>query len=495
MPIDKVYSVNEISLKIQKVIQGLVPGNIKIRGEITNLSLSKAGHLYFDLKDDKANISTALFRNSISYIHSHNNKVKIRLLFSNEPIILEHGMEIIAEGSLNTYIKASRYQMIIDNISLKDDIGALHKRFLKLREKLEKEGYFQKEKKIPIPLYPEKIAIITSATGAAIKDIYDTLNNVPFIDKKLFAVSVQGDKAPRDIIEKLNIINFDYGDQFDLILLARGGGSYEDLFCFNDEELVKKIYASKIPVITAIGHERDFTLSDFVSDKSAITPTAGASHIISGYIMAYESIEKTMKKIKYLMDGKLKSLEEKIKYLSSARIRPLVQTRINNQKQYIETLFYDKADTYISNYVKEQKQKAEYNLHQKILPKINTEVLDKRHLIKNRMDNAYTLLAGKISEYKLILSRNNPRHIRTDLINLINKNRQRISYYINTIENLSPNSLLKKGYSITYDQRGNILNNIADIFENEMIITKLYKGTIKSNIVKINNDKEESKNE
>lgn len=229
-----------------------------VRGEISNFVRSNSGHLYFTLKDSTSALRCVMWKNTA-----------MRLPFSPRD-----GQAVEAHGSINIYEAQGQYQLYADSLRPAGE-GALYQEFLRLKSRLEAEGLFAADHKRPLPQFPRRIGIVTSPTGAALRDILNTLRRrYPLVEAFIAPTSVQGDEAPAGIVAAIQALN-----QFvqpDLILLARGGGSIEDLWAFNDERVARAIFASASPIICGVGHETDFTIADFVSDLRAPTPTASA---------------------------------------------------------------------------------------------------------------------------------------------------------------------------------------------------------------------------
>lgn len=233
--------------------------NVFLVGEISNFTDHyKTGHYYFSLKDENAQIKAVMFRQ---------NAIKLKF----RP---ENGLKVIVRGRVSLYEAAGSYQVFADDMQ-PDGVGALNLAFEQLKERLEQEGLFEAAHKKPIPRYPKRIGVITSETGAAVQDILQILGRrFPYAEVVLAPVLVQGDGAPAQMVEALDTLNTLHN--IDVIIIGRGGGSAEDLWAFNDERLAYAVYRSKIPVISAVGHETDFTICDFVADLRAPTPSAAA---------------------------------------------------------------------------------------------------------------------------------------------------------------------------------------------------------------------------
>lgn len=262
----KHLSVTELTSKIKGVLEPAFH-DIWVQGEVSNFRPAASGHLYFSLKDSGSAISAALFGAG----------AKKKLGFD-----LRDGLQVLCRGKVSIYAPRGNYQFIIDQIEPLG-AGALQIAFEQLKSKLAAEGLFDPERKKSLPQFPKKIAVITSPTGAVIRDMLNILKRrAPHIEVLVIPAVVQGEEAPRQLIRGLEAAN-KYG-LAEIIVLARGGGSVEDLWCFNDENLARAIAASELPVISAVGHEIDFTISDFVSDLRAPTPSA-AAEIVSGHWM------------------------------------------------------------------------------------------------------------------------------------------------------------------------------------------------------------------
>ena len=258
------YTVSEINKVARQMLEDNL-GSVWLRGEVSNLKRAASGHTYFTLKDDKAEISAVRFKSASPFLPA-----------PTQP--LEDGMEILAYGRATLYEPRGRYQFIVSLVQ-PTGLGALQVAFEQLKRKLDKEGLFDEAHKQPLPLYPLHIGVVTSPTGAAIRDIISvTSRRFPLTEIYLFPSSVQGDAAGAEIVSAIaSAQRFSASHTaLDLLIVGRGGGSLEDLNVFNAETVARAIYACKIPVISAVGHEIDFTISDFVSDRRAPTPSAAA---------------------------------------------------------------------------------------------------------------------------------------------------------------------------------------------------------------------------
>ncbi len=317
LPERRVLTVSDLTSRIKSDLEESFY-DIWIEGEISNLRIPASGHSYLTLKDEASQIRAVIFRSS-----ARNIKFE-----------LKDGMHIICHGRLTVYEPRGEYQIVIDLVE-PQGIGALQFAFEQLKEKLAKEGLFDPERKRPIPLLPRKIGIVTSSTGAAIRDMLNIINrrfaNVHII---INPVPVQGEGAGAEIARAIAEMN-EFED-IDVLIVGRGGGSLEDLWAFNEEIVARAIYNSRIPVISAVGHEIDFTIADFVADLRAPTPSAAAELVVKNKIDLMEGLSHLFSRlkngIKTLFDTKQSALREEIRAMKDPA------TRINEYIQRIDDL-------------------------------------------------------------------------------------------------------------------------------------------------------------
>jgi len=294
-----IYSVSDITHVVKMLIEENIPA-IWVEGEISNFKAHYSGHLYFTLKDENAQLSAVMWKSRTS----------------NLSFTLEDGMLVQAYGNITLYEKSGRYQ--IDIIEMQPaGRGRLQAEFERLKHKLEAEGLFDVSHKKSIPRYPNSIGIVTSETGAALQDILNILKRrAPQVNIILRPVKVQGEGAAREIAEGVRELNI--YKNLDLIIVGRGGGSLEDLWAFNEEIVARAIYNSEIPVISAVGHEIDFTISDFVSDLRAPTPSAAAELAVPDRKELIENLLNLSKQLEVTYKNRINSLKEKIQSLAKS---------------------------------------------------------------------------------------------------------------------------------------------------------------------------------
>ena len=306
---DTVYlTVSQVNDYIKTVIDNdKVLSSVNIRGEISNFTNHRTGHLYFSLKDDNSLIRAVMFKSSAD-------------ILKFQP---ENGMKITARGRISVFPRDGQYQFYAYSME-PDGIGSLYLAYEQLKKKLEAEGLFKDEHKKPIPKIPRRIGVITSPTGAAVRDIINVLGRrFPFAQVYIFPAQVQGDSAPGQLIEALNYFNDTRS--VDVIIIGRGGGSIEDLWAFNNEELARTIYACSIPVISAVGHQIDFTICDFVADIRAPTPSAAAELAVPETTELQHKFDNIISRMKILIENDLSAKHRRINDLSASRVlsRPM----------------------------------------------------------------------------------------------------------------------------------------------------------------------------
>jgi exodeoxyribonuclease VII large subunit len=259
----KVYSVTEITHHIRRLIQqDPILLEVSVKGELGECKISNAGHLHFTLMDEDSSLAGIMFRRDVQNL-------------AEKP---EYGQNVIVTGRIDIFHKRSTYQIYATDIR-PEGLGDLYIAFEKLKKKLEEEGLFKDEYKKPLPPFPMRIGVVTSKTGAAVRDIFKILGRrFPIADVVLASTAVQGEQAPPFIVEGIQRLN-SLGN-VDVMIVGRGGGSIEDLWCFNDESVARAVFASEVPVVSAVGHETDFTICDFVADVRAATPSAAAELVV-----------------------------------------------------------------------------------------------------------------------------------------------------------------------------------------------------------------------
>lgn len=319
MPI-KPISVSQLNSYIKRIIvTDPVLGNIAVTGEISNLVNHSSGHIYFTLKDENSRLNCFLAQDKVS----------------NLRFILSEGMDIIVYGNVSVYERGGTYSLNVRDIDASGQ-GALNVAFENLKEKLFKEGIFDNEHKKTLPFFPKKIAVITSPTGAAVRDIITTIKKrTTLVDVLVYPCLVQGTQAAQSIADAIIDVNSSFA-HVDLIILGRGGGSLEDLWAFNEEIVARAVYRSKIPIISAVGHETDNVITDYVADVRAATPTAAAEIAVGdaakvkNILMMHDPAE-----LGYALNKKILGFNEKCMYLKQ-NADSFIKLRLNEANRRLE---------------------------------------------------------------------------------------------------------------------------------------------------------------
>jgi exodeoxyribonuclease VII large subunit len=393
----KTLSVSEVSNYLKKIIDNdFILMNLSVKGEISNLKYHSSGHIYFSLKDEGSKINAIIFKDDA-----------LKLNFR-----LEEGMSIRVKGRVSIYPPSGNLQLYIKEVEEEGE-GDLFVRFEKLKEKLKKEGYFNEENKKPIPLFPKRIGIITSKTGAAIRDIINvSRRRNSLVDLVLYPAQVQGENAYKTIIDGIRY--FDEKKDVDVIILGRGGGSIEELWNFNEEDLAKEIFKCKIPIISAVGHETDFTISDFVSDLRAATPSQGAEIAVpleeDLYLNikgAEEFLNREITSLLLKEKEKVKSLEKILKLQSPKEKIVNSYIEVDNLKNRLESILLSKI------HIEKEKLKGINNLLMASNPisllnkgyaiiEEDREIIKSIEQLKNDKDIKITLKDGKVSGHFIL---------------------------------------------------------------------------------------------
>ncbi len=354
----KALKVSQVNNYIRRILQSdPVLTNISVQGEISNIKYHGNGHIYFTLKDS-------------------NSKLSCFVAYENTQFIkfpLDNGMEVTASGYIYVYEKNGNYSLNVTDIAV-SGMGNLHIAFEKLKEKLDKEGLFNPLNKKMLPGFPKKIALVTSATGAAIKDMVTTIQQKnKMVDILIFPCLVQGIYSASDISATIQLINDDFSD-VDTIIVGRGGGSMEELWPFNEEIVARTIYNSKIPVISAVGHETDFSISDFVADARAATPTAAAEMIVSDTNELAKYLAKLYKDMNFSMDKVIADHKNALNQHNMKVISSLIEYRIENRKILTEQLYKN-----LFSAMSEKVSRHHYTIQQY---HSNLENLNPKHILK-----------------------------------------------------------------------------------------------------------------
>ena len=428
----KEYSVSELNSSIKNIMENNF-NLIKVRGEISQTNKHSSGHIYFILKDGNSSISSICWRSTVPRLN----------------IKIEDGISVIVKGRITTYELQSKYQIIIDQVDYEGE-GALLKLLEQRKKKLSLLGYFDNKNKKLIPKFPSRIGVITSETGAVIKDIIHRVSERFPLELLLYPANVQGEKSLKDLIDGINYFNNTLSTP-DLIIIARGGGSLEDMMSFNEEELVKKISESKIPIISAVGHETDFTLCDLVADLRAPTPTAAAEIAVPDRKDLFFKINSSYTLMSNILLKKIG--EKKLNLEVFTNKFPNITNLINNKYQNLD-YFEEKIKDSLNIILKNSKIKFFSKVE-----KINKRILYQR----------IEFLYEKINSLN--------KGIKIQLKNFIQSKKTLITSSNRQLALLSYKNILRRGFSvIKYNQeliKDEIQINKGEIFEVEFYKSKL----------------------
>jgi len=440
----RVLTVTELTATVRRVLESQI-GQIWITGEVTNLRAQGSGHTYFSLKDANAQLSCVLFR--------------------SEPVahreFLQDGQMVILQGTLTVYEVRGQYQLRVTDIELRGQ-GALQVAFEKLKQKLQAEGLFAPERKRPIPRCPHRIGLVTSPTGAAIRDVLHVIERrQPGLEVVLSSCRVQGFGAAEEIACAIRLLNewsaSQPGQPLDLILITRGGGSLEDLWSFNEEIVARAIFDSAVPVVSAVGHEIDFTISDFVADLRAATPSAAAEIITEGAFASRKFLAETAPYLRQLIRQRMEQEEQALRRLTQGLSRLHPRTLLNQRLQYLDelhsTLFRCARQTFRKDRL------AWQNLQQRFLRVRPSLILLQRRQFVRDLERRL-----RDQSRSQVLSR---RHFFANLQTRLHL--------------LSPENILARGYSITTNAAtGRVIRAPSDIRAGTKLKTRLHQAEIRS---------------
>ncbi|MFF2887695.1 exodeoxyribonuclease VII large subunit [Paenibacillus sp. NPDC057967] len=434
----KVYSIKEINKYIRmKLETDLVLGDVWLRGEISNFTHHSSGHMYFTLKDSDSRLKCVMFA-------SHN----VRLPFKPK-----EGAKVMARGNISVYERDGNYQFYVMAMQ-PDGIGSLYLAFEQLKGKLESEGLFSSSRKRELPVYPKAIGVITSPTGAAVRDIITTIQRrYPFIPVYVYPVLVQGKGAAPSIVGAIEAMNR-FGD-CDVLIVGRGGGSLEELWAFNEESVARAIAASAIPVISAVGHETDFTIADFVADMRAATPTAAAE-------LAVPHI------------AELKQQRERM----SQRLIGAMQRSISTEKERLARIRRSPFFLHPRRYMLDQAQRLDRmkeQLEQRMYKRLSKEDARLSHL-QARLSARHPGATVQQSAKRLAIV---TRGLEMSVASMLKEHRLRLNGAMGQLDALSPLKVMARGYSLVYDSdSGRLIKSVNETKSGDAVQVRLMNGRL-----------------
>ncbi len=445
----EIISVGELNRSAKMILESNF-SSVSVLGEISNLAQPSSGHIYFTLKDAEGSIRCAMFKNQ-----------KMRMNFTPKD-----GDQCVLKGQVSLYTARGDYQLIVRQMQ-PAGVGNLMQQFEELKQKLDKEGLFDPLKKKDIPSPPKHIGVITSASTAALQDVITTIKRrAPSSQVTLSPAMVQGDTAPQAIIKALDLIllfNETSTNPIDIVLMTRGGGSIEDLWAFNNEDLAREIYDFPIPVISRVGHEIDFTIADFVADMRAPTPTAAAELATEFQFQLGDRLQEIQLGLINGLRNILQINKQKLDLLESNLKSP--QVILNEQKQKLD---------HIELRLKQAVEKK-FLFSQQSLALLQQSIAEK---------NPYKIIKELLKDIDL-LSKDMIKNF-TYLVENKSKSLEKIN---SNLHAFSPLAVLDRGYAIVQNASGQAIKNSQEVQEAELVTTRLSSGSFKSKIAGIKHDK------
>ncbi|WP_071395712.1 exodeoxyribonuclease VII large subunit [Bacillus tuaregi] len=420
--------------------------DVFVKGEISNYKQHSSGHMYFTLKDERARILAVMFS-------SANKKLKY------SP---ENGMKVLLRGSVSVFESSGQYQIYVKEMQ-PDGIGDLYLAFEQLKEKLAKEGLFASDNKKNLPQFPNTIGVVTSPTGAAIRDILTTIKRrYPIGNVLIFPALVQGEQAAPSIVSAIKQAN-DTKNQVDVLIIGRGGGSIEELWAFNEEMVARAIYESEVPIISAVGHETDFTIADFVADLRAPTPTGAAE-------LAVPHVDEWAERVLTRQTRLIRAIKEKISLQSSK----LERMERSYAFRYPHRLYEQKLEEL------DKRTEQLFTNSQKLftVKEAQLELIEKR-LARNHPD-------AKLQEATVHYEKS-LKSLTKAMMSVLAKKEADFSNRLSTLEALSPLKIMERGYSLTYNNEGQLLKSSRNVQIKDTVRIKLSDGALMCQVT----DKEE----
>lgn len=487
-PSHKIYLVSEITSEIKFLVEATYP-SLWVEGEISNFNQpATSGHFYFNLKDNNAQIRCVMWKSAHRFLRWRP----------------KDGMKVIVNGRLTVYENRGDYQIDVRQI-VPHGKGDLYAAFEQLKEKLQREGLFDPKRKRPIPMLPKKIGIITSPTGAVIRDMLNILNrrymNLQIL---IFPAKVQGEEAAATLVEGLGVLNR-YRD-IEVLIVARGGGSIEDLWPFNEETVARAIVASRIPVISAIGHETDTTIADFAADLRAPTPSAAAELVIGKKSEFVDKVLNLSNRLHSVLHNRVLRLRNQVHLMAQHRALSGVPQGIHTYQQTVDD-FAMRLRAGLNRYYQEQIRRLMQAQNQMSPAQLKHLIEVKRSKMNQAVDRMRTawnryhqtrtrrvfaarsgLSAGQLKHW-IEVDRSKLNHFvegfRRSLAVQINAGRTVLAGCAGKLDSLSPLAVLERGYSIAFDEQGNTIKQSSQTSAGQRIRVRLHQGKIKCEVKEI----------
>ena len=458
-----VVSVSDLNRSARRLLEGEFP-MVYVEGEISNFARPSSGHWYFTLKDDSAQLRSAMFRGRNS-----------RLRF-----VPRNGLQVMVRGKISLYEGRGEYQLIAEHMEEAGD-GALQRAFEKLKANLQLEGLFDESKKKNIPSMPEHVGIITSPTGAAIHDVLTVMRRrFPAVKISIIPVQVQGDASILQITNAIELANQFTADPFDIILLTRGGGSLEDLWSFNTEPVARAIANSKLPIVCAVGHESDVSIADFVADLRAPTPSAAAELITPDVRQWQSMLTRVGGALRDRMSASLNDNQNHLVHISK---------RLRHPRQRVQDLYQRLDDMEIRLKNSFRYQMADNNLDE-TSARLFSAMERKLEQEKNRIALAARGLINPVEQINAaqkqtsVLSTN----LKRTISHTIERKASEFQALIHKLNALSPLNTLERGYAIVTTEEGQVVTRADEVKAGDMIKTRLAQGELRAQVKSISTE-------
>ena len=461
-----VYAVSRLVREARSALEGSFP-LVWVEGEISNLAMPASGHIYFTLKDEAAQVRCAMFRN-------RNRQLRFTP---------ENGMQILLRVRVTLYEGRGEFQLVVEHME-EAGSGALQRAYEALKHRLGSEGLFDQEAKKSLPTMPSSIGIVSSPDGAAVHDILNVLNRrFPTANIILYPVAVQGEGAAAKIAHAITTAN--ERQECEVLIIGRGGGSLEDLWSFNDEQVARTIFASQIPVISAVGHEVDFTIADFVADVRAPTPSAAAELAVPDSTELLSKLQSFGRRLTSLITQQLQSEHRHVQHLF--RRLPQPKAQLTQQTQLITRLKQQLSRSWLRT-VESKQQKLDLLTARLTHPqaKIDTQK-QKVAGLQTRLQQAIKQKSQRV-KYQQTTLQQLQKQLQVSMQQILLTQKTKLSQQMRTLAAVSPLNTLERGYSITTAESGEVLQNVTSVELGDSINVRLQQGQLNCEIKEINND-------
>jgi len=443
-----VFTVSQLNQRAKQLLE-ITFSSVKVEGEISNLSRPSSGHWYFTLKDKGAQVRCAMFRSRTA-----------QLKFQPK-----EGDQIVVRGKVSLYENRGDYQLIVDAMKPAGE-GQLQQAFIQLKQKLGAEGLFNPEHKQALPAHIQRIAVITSPTGAAVHDILTVLKRrFPAIEVDIYPVQVQGKDAAQQIVWSINQANTDA--RADVIIAGRGGGSIEDLWCFNDENLARTIFHSRLPIVSAVGHEVDFTIADFVADVRAPTPSAAAEMLSPDQQEYWQRLTNLTSQLEKNMQQKLQNKQWQLQSAQRGLQHPG-----DKLAQYAQTL----------DMLELRMQQSQSN---------HLGALQKR-LTRSQQKLQQLSPSNTLQKFEAQLSYLQQR-LNSSIKQAITNKKERLQQHASLLNAVSPLQTLSRGYAILQTDSGAVIRDSHDVKKGDLVTARIGHGTLELTVEKVKHERKSSK--